>query len=146
MEREEFIRYASETGIPYFELVIPPAVAREIEPSVRVLPAWVSVPALSSQPAPFTSRGPLGDGEREAIALSIEIGADAVLIDERAGRRVAEEAGLKVIGTLGLLLEAKRADHLTTIRRELDTLLETSFFLSQQLYDQALRIAGEQGT
>ena len=124
-------------------ILIPPAVAREIEPSIPVVPAWVSVKVLSSQRAPLTSRGRLGDGEREAIALAMEIGADAVLIDERAGRRVAEEAGLRVIGTLGLLLEAKRAGHVTTIRGELDKLLETSFFLSPQLYDQLLRMAGE---
>ena len=124
-------------------ILIPPAVAREIEPSIPALPAWVSVRVPSSQGPLLTSRGRLGDGEREAIALAIEIGADAVLIDERAGRRVAEEAGLKVIGTLGLLLEAKRAGHITTIRAELDKLLETSFFLSPQLYDQLLRMAGE---
>jgi predicted nucleic acid-binding protein len=64
-------------------------------------------------------------------------------MDERAGRRVAKEAELKVIGTLGLLLEAKRAGHVPTIRGELDKLLETSFFLSQQLYDDLLRLANE---
>ena len=124
-------------------ILIPPAVAREIEPSIPALPAWASVRVPSSKRPPLTSRGRLGDGEREAIALAIEIGADAVLIDERAGRRVAEEAGLKVIGTLGLLLEAKRAGHIGTIRAELNKLLETSFFLSPQLYDQLLRMAGE---
>ena len=123
-------------------ILIPPAVAREIEPSIPVLPAWGTVKALS-QRSLRTSRGRLGDGEREAIALAIEIGADAVLIDERAGRRVAEDAGLKVVGTLGLLLEAKRAGHVATIRAELDKLLETSFFLSPQLYDHVLRLAGE---
>ena len=46
---------------------------------------------------------------------------------------------------LGLLLEAKRAGHIRTIRAELDKLLETSFFVSPQLYDQLLRMAGEQG-
>ena len=97
----------------------------------------------SSQRSPLTSRGRLGDGEQEAIALAVAIGAEAVLIDERAGRRVAEEVGLRVIGTLGLLLEAKRAGHIRTIRAELDKLLETSFFLSPQLYDQLLRLAGE---
>jgi predicted nucleic acid-binding protein len=98
-------------------ILIPPAVAHEIAPSIPALPAWVSVRVPSSQRRPLTSQGRLRDGEREAVALPIEIGADAVLMDERAGRRVAEDAGLKVIGTLGLLLEAKRAGHVTTMCR-----------------------------
>ena len=48
-----------------------------------------------------------------------------------------------MIGTLGLLLEAKRAGHIDAVRAELDKLLKTSFFLSQQLYDQLLRVADE---
>jgi predicted nucleic acid-binding protein len=86
-------------------ILIPPAVAREIEPSIPALPAWLSVKVPFQPTATAHVSGRLGDGEREAIALAIEIGADAVLMDERAGRRVAEEAGLKVIGTLGLLLK-----------------------------------------
>jgi predicted nucleic acid-binding protein len=62
-----------------------------------------------------------------------------------SARRLAEAAGLSVIGTLGLLLEAKRAGHIGTIRAELDKLLETSIFFSQRLYDQLLRMAGEHG-
>jgi hypothetical protein len=124
-------------------VLIPPAVAREIRPSIPVLPDWLQVRAPTTSPSVLTSRGRLGDGEREAIALALEIGADAILVDERAARRVAEAAGLNVIGTLGLLLEAKRAEHIGTVRVELDKLLETSFFLSKQLYDQLLRLAGE---
>jgi predicted nucleic acid-binding protein len=56
---------------------------------------------------------------------------------------VAEAAGLNVIGTLGLLLQAKRAGHITSIGAELDKLLETSFFMTRQLYDHLLRMAGE---
>ena len=89
----------------------------------------------------LTSRGRLGDGEWEAIALAVELGTSAILIDDRPARRLAQAAGLNVIGTL----EAKRAGHIRTIRAELDKLLETSFFLSPQLYDQLLRMAGEQG-
>ena len=56
---------------------------------------------------------------------------------------MAEAAGLNVIGILGLLLEAKRAGRIRTIRAELDKLLETSFFVSPQLYDQLLIMAAE---
>ena len=94
----------------------------------------------------LTSRGRLGDGEWEAIALAVELGASAILIDDRPARRLAEAAGVNVIGTLGLLLEAKRQGHVRTIRAELDKLLETSFFLSQDLYDQLLRLAEEHGS
>ena len=47
------------------------------------------------------------------------------------------------IGTLGLLLEAKRKGLLATLRPELDKLLASSFFLSEQLYDKLLRLARE---
>ena len=126
--------------------LIPPAVAREISPSVPVLPNWLKVQAATRALSVGTSRGRLGDGEWEAIALAVELGASAILIDDRPARRLAQAAGLNVIGTLGLLLEAKRAGHVTTIRAELDKLLETSFFLSQELYDQLLRVAEEDGS
>jgi uncharacterized protein len=73
----------------------------------------------------------------------MEVGADAILIDDRPARRAAEAAGLNAIGTLGLLLQAQRAGHIETLRAELDRLLATSFFLSQALYDELLPMAGE---
>ena len=123
------------------------------------LPLWVSVDQeggrVARLKAPFTEWPPMavlgrsGDvdlARRFAIALAVELGASAIIIDDRPARRLAEVAGLNVIGTLGLLLEAKRAGHIRSIRAELDKLLETSFFLSQELYDQLLRLADEQGS
>ena len=124
-------------------VLIPPAVAREIRPSIPDLPDWLLVRASSGPPSLLGARGRLGDGEWEAIALAIEVGATAILIDDRPARRLAERAGLSVVGTLAVLLEAKKAGLITTIRPELDKLLETSFFLGEQLYDQLLRMASE---
>lgn len=73
----------------------------------------------------------------------MEVGADAIVLDDRPARRLAEAAGLNVIGTLGLLLEAKRAGVLSTVRPELDKLVATSFFLGPQLYERLLETAGE---
>jgi len=124
-------------------VLIPPVVAREIGPSIPDLPDWLQVRGLSRSPSLLGSRGRLGDGEWEAIALASEPGAAAILIDDRPARRLAEMAGLSVIGPLGLLLEAKKVGLIRTIRPELDKLLETSFFLGGQLYDQVLLMAGE---
>ena len=40
-------------------------------------------------------------GELEAICLAQEIHADAVLMDDRAGRNAAIHCGLAVVGTIG---------------------------------------------
>ena len=85
----------------------------------------------------------LGDGEWEALALGIELNADWIILDDVAARRSAEATGLKVIGTLGTLVTAKRTGLLKAIRPELDGLRATSFFLGPHLYDELLRAAGE---
>jgi predicted nucleic acid-binding protein len=124
-------------------ILIPPAVAREIGPSIPVLPPWLRIQAPNVLPSASLLRRRLGAGEREALALAIELAADWIILDDLPARRSAEAGGLNVIGTLGTLLAARRAGLLKSIRPELDALVRTSFFLSPQLYDQLLQAAGE---
>lgn len=124
-------------------VLIPPAVAREIRPSVPAVRAWLQVQVPATPMPGHVSRRRLGDGELEAIALAIEFNADQIILDDRPARRLAEASGLNVIGTLGLLLGARRAGLIDRIRPELDSLLKTSFFLSPELYNELLRSAGE---
>lgn len=88
-------------------------------------------------------RRSLGDGEREALALAVEIQAERILLDDRAARRVAQELQVLVTGTAGILLVAKRHALPPRIRPALDALVRTSFFLSPQLYDELLQAAGD---
>jgi len=64
-------------------------------------PGWIKIHQGATPPDASLSR--LGTGEREAIALAEELRADAILIDERDGRRLAERRHLTVIGTLQIL-------------------------------------------
>ena len=112
-------------------VLIPPAVAREIAPSIPVLPTWLRIQAPSVLPPAPLLRRRLGDGEREALALAIELKADWIILDDLPARRSAEATGLNVIGTLGTLVTAKRAGLLQSIRPELDALVRTAFFLTE---------------
>lgn len=125
-------------------VLIPPVVATEIVRSLPFVPTWLQRTPLKSALPLNVMRRSLGPGEREAIALAIETRAELILLDDLPARGVAQIAGLSVIGTLGVLLAAKRAGLIQQLRPELDNLLRTSFFLSPQLYARLLRDAGEE--
>lgn len=80
-------------------------------------------------------RRSLGEGEREALALAVEIQAKRILLDDRPARRVALDLNLLVTGTAGVLLVAKRHQLVPRIRPYLDALIEESFFIGSDLYD-----------
>lgn len=88
-------------------------------------------------------RPSLGSGEREAIALALGLRVGTIVLDDLAARRVAHQAGLNVIGTVGILLGAKRRGFIKNVRAELDKLLQNSFFLSPELYALVVEAAGE---
>jgi predicted nucleic acid-binding protein len=79
----------------------------------------------------------LNSGEREAICLAQEIKADALLMDEKDGRMAAERRGLKLIGTVGVLELAARAQ-LLDLSSALESLRGTRFFVSEELVEGAL--------
>jgi predicted nucleic acid-binding protein len=124
-------------------VLIPPAVAREIAPSLPALPNWLRIQVPNAIPPASSRRRRLGDGEWEALALALELKADWIILDDLPARRAAEATGLNVIGTLGTLVRAKRSGLLESVRPELDALVRTAFFLNPQLYDKLLRAAGE---
>jgi len=86
----------------------------------------------------------LDEGEAEAIALAYEMSADVVLLDERDARRAAMRMGLKVLGTVGILLWGKQMGKLVSLREQLEALrFQGNFRISQRLYDRVIQEAGE---
>ena len=69
--------------------------------------------------------------------------APLLILDEQPARRLAKSLGLRVIGTIGLLMAGKERGLLVRIRPELDRLLAVRFFMDQDLYDQILSQVGE---
>jgi predicted nucleic acid-binding protein len=118
----------------------PPAVAREITPSLSELPSWVAERQPLATPQAVMA---LDAGEREAIALAIDLSADAVILDDRTARKSAARLGLTVVGSVGLLLEARRRGHIEFVRPDLEAMIASGLFVSDALYRQILSLAGE---
>lgn len=91
----------------FHRVVIPAAVERELLRAHAALPSWIEVIAPRTIPLSIAEAG-LDPGETEAIALALELHPDAVLMDERLGRRPATRHGLVVTGLLGFLVLAKQ--------------------------------------
>jgi predicted nucleic acid-binding protein len=84
----------------------------------------------------------LGPGEREAIALALEIAADLVVLDDQVGRRLARARGLQVTGTVGVLIEARSRGLLPVLRPELDRLRAAGLWLADAFYQRLCQTEG----
>jgi uncharacterized protein len=123
-------------------LTIPPAVVREVAPTVS-LPPWVREQKLEQVIGPKILAASLGSGESEALSLALELEAHRVILDDRPARRLAQALHLPVIGTLGVLLGAKKRGLIVSLKPHLDLLLQHDFRIAPTLYKQVLRDAGE---
>lgn len=136
----------------YGKVVIPESVRDELS-HVAAYEAGVSdpksIPWLEVMPVKDKARMELlmvelDAGEAEVIALAMEIKADLVLLDERRARKIASRVGLKVMGLLGVLIEAKRKKLLPAVKPVLDAMIQKAGFrVGDELYERVIKEAGE---
>jgi predicted nucleic acid-binding protein len=128
------------------KIVIPAAVHDELaHPGAPAMvrawvassPVWLEVGPTPAAVRYMTAPRTLEDGERAAIALAREIGADLILMDDRDGVAFARSQGLAVTGTLGVLdLAARRG--LIDLVDAFTRLKTTTFHYRQGLLDALL--------
>ena len=118
------------------QVIIPAAVYRELLATAtpQVVRQWLSnhpqwLEIRQATMAPDTSLSHLDEGEREAIQLAEELGADLLLVDEKAARREAARRRLATSGTLGVLDRAAEKG-LVDFFQAFQHLKHTSFYMS----------------
>lgn len=85
----------------------------------------------------------LDKGEAEAIVLATEIEADLIILVETLGRFYAKHAGLKVTGTIGILIKAKQVGYVTELKPLLLELRDKKVWLSDSFIQEILMLANE---
>lgn len=112
----------------YGQVLIPPTVAHELTRYGVSIPTWVVIENAHNRQAVASLLAQLDPGESEAIVLAEEIHASLILIDERKGSKVAVARGLKTIGLLGVLGEAKVRGFIPACAPILDEMVRVAGF------------------
>jgi len=127
------------------KIMIPREVAEEInfrgptDPTVKAMQKapWLAITDVAGIPPLIASWG-LGRGESAVLALAATTEGAEVVMDDMAGRRCASALGIRVRGTLGLVLLAKKRGHIPAARPVVEDLLQGGMYLSRQILDEAL--------
>ncbi len=85
----------------------------------------------------------LGAGEIAVLALALETNDALAVLDDAQARFRAERLKIPLTGTIGLLLDAKRAGLIGAVRPFLDDLQGLQFRLSAAIRQMTLDLAGE---
>ncbi len=130
--------------ILYENVIIPQAVYEELQAEstpkvvkewIENYPDWLVIRNITN--ASDSELSKLDKGEREAIILAEEIKANLLILDDKLARTMATKRGLKIIGLLGILLDAAK-NNLIDLPTKVNQLQETSFFVSPKLLQSIL--------
>jgi predicted nucleic acid-binding protein len=135
----------------YAKVFVPKAVYEEIlaggesNPGFKEVQAakWIKVEQISDERAKGFLLLELNEGESESIILAEEKGVDLVVLDEKLAREVAKLRGLKITGTLGILIKAKKIGLVKEIKPLVEALIENGIWISEDVYKSVLQEAGE---
>ncbi len=133
----------------YKEIYVPFAVYKEVteeeKPFSNELKKFLNdkIKNVSNRLAVEVLVSDIGIGEAEAIVLALEEKPDLVLIDDLKARKFAKINGLEIIGTMGILLEAKQKGLIKEIRPFISELLLNGIRISSRIIEIALKASKE---
>lgn len=123
----------------YSSITITPEVASEYG---LELPPWIKTQEASENSKRRLEISRLDAGEASSIALALDSINPLLIIDERMGRRIAEQLDIDLIGIVGVLIKAKLAGYVREPGTLLYRLESVNFRLSDALKDRLIRSDG----
>lgn len=135
----------------YGQITIPQAVFDEVtaKPDSACLQIkdnldWIHVEKIMDVTDRKMYKAKLHAGEVDVMILAQnDPKADLVIIDDNAAKKTAKYLGLKVTGTIGVLLKAKRMGVIISVKDAVDQIRNNGFYISERVIKMAIEQAGE---
>lgn len=122
-------------------ICVTPEIADEFK---EKLPEWVKIEEANNKTYQKILEASLDKGEASAIAFAIEHPDCLLIIDDFKGRKYAEQLGIQITGTLGVIIQAKLMGHLKSVRPIVNKIKKTDFRISAELELSVLKKAQEE--
>lgn len=124
----------------YGKIITTLEVAKEFD---EPLPTWITLNVISDKHVQQLLELQVDVGEASAIALALETDDCTIILDDFKARKLADKLGLKITGTIGIIVKAKLKGVIPSIKPYLEKIRNTNFHLSAEIELQALKLAEE---
>ena len=124
----------------YSKVYITPEIANEFNLEI---PEWIEIIEVRNKTLQSLFQSSLDLGESTALSLAFEIPDPIVILDDLKARKIARNLGLKITGTIGVIVNAKLKGTIPSVKEILDKIIKTDFRINAKIINEAIRIAGE---
>jgi len=119
-------------------------VTQEIAAEVgSALPKWVEIREVNNKALQSSFEETLDIGEASALALAFEIPDCTVILDDMKARKSAEKLNIRVTGSIGVILSAKKEGKIPSVKAVFEKIRMTNFRISDRIINEAIKAADE---
>ncbi len=120
----------------YGEIITTEEISKEFgEP----LPDWIIIRSPDDLLIKRSLEQQIDKGEASAIALALETPGCTIILDDLKARKIAEKYGLKITGTLGIILQANEKGIVKSVKLILEKMKKSGFRINDEIENEILK-------
>ena len=120
----------------YGKVFITEEVSKEFD---KTVPDWIEVRKVSDNKYLKLMKNFVDLGEASTIALAVETDDVVIILDDLKARKLAQKLNLKITGTIGVLIKARKRNIITSTQEVLNKLRNEGFRISDEIEKEFLK-------
>jgi len=105
----------------------------------KTVPDWIEVRKVSDNKYLKLMKNFVDLGEASTIALAVETDDIVIILDDLKARKLAQKLNLKIAGTIGVLVKARKRNIITSTQEVLNKLRNEGFRISDEIEKEFLK-------
>jgi len=105
----------------------------------KTVPDWIEVRKVSDNKYLKLMKNFVDLGEASTIALAVETDDIVIILDDLKARKLGQKLNLKITGTIGVLVKARKRNIITSTQEVLNKLRNEGFRISDEIEKEFLK-------